>query len=330
MGMVELSLIGKLKKTKANINSPILTGIPKAPTAVALTSTDQIATTAFVQQEVARAGGYDGWTISDGTNTEVIRNLDTFIIDGDTNIHTVYNTTTNSMEIQLDSTPSIDSVIFNGSPTLTNTIGEMSWNSYDSTIDIKLNNSVTLQVGQELHIYAKATEAISNGQVVMFAGAQGDHILISKATTTGLNTNSRYLVGVATQSFNANDFGYVTWFGKVNGINTSAWAEGSILYFNHSVVGGLTTTTPTAPNAKITVAAVLRQHATEGTLLIRPDLGSKLDDLHNVAITSGVSGDSLYFDGTKWINTPAYTKIQIDNKINQLSADALAFAIALG
>jgi len=48
MGMVELALIGKLKKTKANIESPILTGTPQAPTPTVGDNSNKIATTEFV------------------------------------------------------------------------------------------------------------------------------------------------------------------------------------------------------------------------------------------------------------------------------------------
>lgn len=44
---------------KAPLNSPVLTGVPEAPTAAPGTSTPQVATTAFVAAEVAAAGGGD-------------------------------------------------------------------------------------------------------------------------------------------------------------------------------------------------------------------------------------------------------------------------------
>ena len=39
--------------------------------------------------------------------------------------------------------------------------GEIAWNSVDGTFDIGLLNGVTLQAGQEIHFYGKATEAIA-------------------------------------------------------------------------------------------------------------------------------------------------------------------------
>lgn len=245
----------------------------------------------------------------------------------------------------------------------------MVWNSVDGTFDLPLLNGVNLQLGQELHIYAKATEAISNGDVVQFVGAQGDHILVQKATSTVLNINSKYLVGVATQSIAVNGFGYITWFGKVNGLNTLNWTAGTVLYFDHQNAGKLTTTIPTAPNSKIMIATVLRSHGTQGVLLIRPSFGNKVEDLHNVYTNNIANNDALLWhslnnrwenkvltqdlvgldqlDNTADLDKPistatqdaldlkadksnSYIRTEIDEKVKQAKDDALAFAIALG
>jgi len=48
--------------TKANLNSPVFTGIPRAPTAAFGTNTTQLATTAFVQQNGVPIGGIIMWS----------------------------------------------------------------------------------------------------------------------------------------------------------------------------------------------------------------------------------------------------------------------------
>lgn len=150
----------------------------------------------------------------------------------------------------------------------TGTQGTLSWNSVDGTLDLDLGTAV-LQVGQEEHFYAKATEAIANGDVVMFAGAQGDHVLIAKADHSAAGFKPEYIMGVATQAFANNAFGYVTTFGKVRGLNTSALDEGDILYSDPSNPGALTTTRPSSPDHVIQVAAVLSSNPAEGVILVR-------------------------------------------------------------
>jgi hypothetical protein len=162
----------------------------------------------------------------------------------------------------------VDSLILTGGTDAN--AGTLSWNADEGTLDVALENGVVLQTGQEQHFYGKATEAISNGDVVMFAGAQGDHLLIAKADEQSVGFAPEFVIGVATQDFANNEFGYVTSFGKVRGLDTSAYAEGTVLYLDPTTAGGFTTTKPTPPNHVVQVAAVTRAHANEGTLLVRP------------------------------------------------------------
>lgn len=173
--------------------------------------------------------------------------------------------------------------------------GEIAWNSIDGTFDIGLLNGVTLQAGQEMHFYGKATEAISNGNAVMFAGVQGDHILIAKADAVTINANPEYFMGVATQDFSTNDFGYVTAFGNVRGIDTSAYTLSDILYYDSTSAtdGLLTPVEPSAPKAKIIVAAVVKVHATQGILAVRPHTMPRLKDIQDINIDTASAGEIL-------------------------------------
>ena len=179
-------------------------------------------------------------------------------------------------------------------------IGGIVWNQIDGTFDMGLIGGVTLQAGQELHMYGKATEAISNGQAVMFSGVQGDHILIAKADAATINANPEYFIGIATQDFSNNQFGYVTVFGNVRGLDTTAYTLGSVLYYDSTTAtdGLLTATEPTAPNAKIIVAAVVRVHATQGILLVRPHVMPKLNDVQDVYAPSPSDKNGLFWNNT--------------------------------
>jgi len=205
--------------------------------------------------------------------------------------------------------------------------GEIAWNSVDGTFDIGLLNGVTLQAGQEMHFYGKATEAISNGNAVMFAGVQGDHILIAKADAATINANPEYFMGVATQDFTTNEFGYVTAFGNVRGLNTVGYTLGSVLYYDSTTAtdGLLTSTMPSAPNAKILVAAVVRVHSTQGILMVRPHTMPKISDIQDVntslSKTTPIDADSLLLQDSadssiwkklSWSNTKATLKTYFD------------------
>jgi len=189
--------------------------------------------------------------------------------------------------------------------TITGQEGPIVWNATEGTLDVPLDNGVTLQLGQEQHVYAKATEAISNGMAVMFAGAQGNHLLIAKADINAVGFRDEYVVGVATQDFTTNQFGYVTSFGKVNQLNTNAFNEGDLLYIS-TTPGVLTATPPTAPTHAVLVAAVTRKHATQGSIFVRPKMGEHVGELHDVLITDVANDDVLVYNSTLgvWENSP--------------------------
>lgn len=194
--------------------------------------------------------------------------------------------------------------------TFTTDIGTstMQWNATEGTHDVTLYNNTTLQLGQEIHVFAKADAAIANGQVVMFAGAQGSHILVVPADSTSpimQAINGNAIVGIATQDIAVGNFGYITWFGNVSDLDTTAWAPGTILYFDPDVPGALTPTVPVAPKHKIMLAAVLRQHAENGRILVRPTIFQHLSELSDVSITTIANHDVLQYNGTnqRWENT---------------------------
>lgn len=193
----------------------------------------------------------------------------------------------------------------------------LSWNSVDGTVDIAYGSTgVTLQVGQEQHFYGKATEAISNGDVVMFAGTQGDHSLFAKADMSATGFIPEWIMGVATQDFALNDFGYVTSFGAVRSINTTGYTAGDLLYLDSATPGALTTTEPAYPAHSILIAAALNS-TVNGSILVRPSHKAALDELQNVSTSSVTTGDVIAWDGTNWVNSSNYyTVAQADSAIS--------------
>lgn len=207
-----------------------------------------------------------------------------------------------SLAVSLESTESIDA-------------GEIVWNAIDGTFDMGLIGGVTLQAGQELHIFGKASEVITNGDAVMFAGSQGDHILLKKAVPSEINSNPEYFIGVATQDFTNNQFGYVTTFGKVRTLDTTIY-NSAVLYFDSASAssGKLTDTMPVAPNAKIIVAAVLRVHQTQGVLMVRPHTMPKMADLQDLNISNAANNQTLVFSDGLWQNKYTWEYLAINAK----------------
>lgn len=206
------------------------------------------------------------------------------------------------------STP--DYIDFDTAATPARATGRLWWDNADgiSTLNLGMAGSdVTLQVGQETHFRIKASSAITNGQVVMFTGTAGASGALTGAPASGITADTgSYIMGVATESIALNGWGYITQFGLVRGINTSggteAWTDGQILYYDPSVTGGLTKNVPTAPNAKVEVAAVVYAHATNGSLFVRVAANPSLEQLSDVETAAASNTDLLQYNGTagKW------------------------------
>ena len=180
-----------------------------------------------------------------------------------------------------------------------NGLQNLSWSEDDSTLNVQLNTDVILQTGQESLIYAKNTSGsnISNGQLVAYNGAVGNsgrmEIQLGDATMP-----PDFLLGIATQDIAKNNFGFVTNFGLVRGVNTSSFSDGDPIYPSMSS-GEITNIQPLAPNFKAPIAVVVTAHK-NGSLFVRMKTGETIESLHNVNIASPTDGDVLVFDGSVW------------------------------
>jgi hypothetical protein len=235
-----------------------------------------------------------------------------------------------------------DYIQFDTGATVTRATGRLWWDSTDSIQTLNLGmagSNATMQIGEETYFRIKCQSAITEGQVVMFAGTVGASGGLIGAPATGLTADTAsYVMGVATESGATNDWIYVTAFGLVRGIDTTggaeAWVDGQILYYNPAVTGGLTKTLPSAPNPKVQVAAVVYANA-NGSLFIRPSFGGILGQYEgDVQVTTPANGDLLIRNQTsgKWVNAPltAGTGISITNAAGSVTiANTATTSIAI-
>lgn len=216
----------------------------------------------------------------------------------------------------------INSITFDTTPTtVPTTEGSLYWDSADGNQTLSLvmaGGTAVQQIGEEQFYRIKASSAITDGQVVMFTGSVGASGALTGAPATGLTASTAsYIMGIATQDIPLNSWGYVTSFGLVRQLNTSAFADGDILYYDPTVTGGLTTSIPAAPNAKVQVCAVTHA-ASNGSLFVRLSFGGILGQYEgDVQVTTPANGDLLIRNQTsgKWVNAPltAGTGVSIGN-----------------
>ena len=143
-------------------------------------------------------------------------------------------------------------------------VGQMTWNPDERTVDIGLDNNVVLQTGQEMLALVRngTASTIVDGTVVMLTGSVGNSGRLVVAPYDG-TSDASLIIGLATEPIAPGADGFVTNYGKIRGINTSMWADGTVLYVN----GGTLATTPTS-SLSMKIAAVVTSH-TNGTLMVR-------------------------------------------------------------
>jgi len=202
---------------------------------------------------------------------------------------TAGNTSTQGMEV--------DQVTINANTTLF-------WDNIDNTLAFDLNANIDLNIGQSEVVYCKVTENINKGNVLMFAGVQGDHILASKANVDSAGFRAEYILGVADEDLITNDFTYAFSFGRVRNLNTSNFVAGDLLWVDPTTPGNLSNVEPSAPAEKILVAAVVSSHLNTGQIIVRISDTPFLNELDDVSITSPTNSQVIAYNASTgvWTN----------------------------
>jgi hypothetical protein len=190
---------------------------------------------------------------------------------------------------------------FDTTPTNTPTTqGTMFWDVDDLTVDIILNG-YRMKIGEDIFYPVKNQTAslIPKGTNVRFAGTVGSssRLLIAPFLANGTFPSSYYM-GVTAEDIPSGEDGKVLWFGRIRGINTNSYLADTILYASTTVAGGFQTTIPQAPNNIIEVAAVVNKSINQGTIFVRPQLGSNINKDEGVKIVNPQAGDILVMNSS--------------------------------
>ena len=184
--------------------------------------------------------------------------------------------------------------------------GKFSWNPDRETAELGLDGTVSLILGQDNLWYVKnqTGTAIPKGVAVMAVGALGasSRILVAPMVADG-TISSKYLIGITIEEIANGDDGFVIAQGKLRGINTSGFTQGTVLYCDPNNAGLLTSTEPTAPDLKLPIAFTI-DSKNNGTLAIRVTAGTTIGEANDVELTSVADNDFLVYNSTSgaWEN----------------------------
>lgn len=174
--------------------------------------------------------------------------------------------------------------------------GKAYWDTDYGTLSVVLGSgNVVMPVGQKsgAQVTNKSGGSIAKGKVVQFISASGGNIEVGPAVNDG-TVNPRMYFGVAAESFNDDASGFVVDTGYIRGLVTTGWVVGTLLYIGAS--GTLTDTAPAKPAFQVPIAAVTREHATQGVIYVRMNLGLGLNEIFDVEIDTPTVGQVLAYD----------------------------------
>jgi hypothetical protein len=185
------------------------------------------------------------------------------------------------------------------------TTGEIAWDatngcpSYPSDIA-----GVTNQIGQETHVrvYNATGAIIENGSVVYVdGGVDGDGLHPSVAKAIANTLASSRVLGVVTADIAIGAHGIVTIDGLVNSLDTSAYTPGTVLKLSASVAGTYSSTTLTDGNFDTTIGIVVKQHVSDGSILVYNNIADHTAETLQKTGWSNVYGPATiaFDDGTR-------------------------------
>ena len=150
--------------------------------------------------------------------------------------------------------------------------------------------------------YVRNAEAttLTTGTAVYLFGGNGDHASVKRADNSSDATSSK-TVGLVGAAITSSNNGPVVTRGYVDGINTSAFSVGDVLWLGKN--GALTTTKPSAPDHLVFIGVVIRSNA-NGIVYVATQNGYELEELHDVKVTGVANKDVLMWNSASsiWVN----------------------------
>lgn len=155
--------------------------------------------------------------------------------------------------------------------------------------EIRNDSGATLLKGQVVYLYG------SSGLVPTVRLALADDDLTSANT-----------FGIVESNISNNTNGYVTNVGRLDGLDTSGFADGVALWLSPTIAGAVQTTKPTGPSHGVLVGFVIKGGSVgAGEIYVYVKNGVEIDEVHDVNISGISNGHALIWSSSAsvWQNS---------------------------
>jgi hypothetical protein len=180
----------------------------------------------------------------------------------------------------------VDYIDFDTTYATTLAAGQLGWNGNDTLGLGMIGGNVIQHIGEDTFFYVKASATITKGQLCMFTGAVGSSGVLTAAPATAIPF-AEAIIGVAAENIANNGFGLVQNTGTLKGVDTSAFLDGDILYYNSAVTGGFTKTFPTSGPIVIAAAVAKAGSGGSGILTVRISFQTRVTAGTAISVTQG-------------------------------------------
>jgi len=187
---------------------------------------------------------------------------------------------------------------------------------YDSNTDTyelpSTNDGQTQNLGQETFVIAYNNNGSGatalDPKVFMSAGSkptEEEYQEVIKVTASDLSEGKVF--GINTTSLQVGEYGKLTTYGEVKGVNTSSWSVNDTLYVDSTTSGDLTNVRPEI-NAYV-IGTVLKADPTDGIIFVQTISSTRQDDAE---IKRNVG--KAFFTGDNFPTDSSFYWVQIENE----------------
>lgn len=183
------------------------------------------------------------------------------------------------------------------------------------------NDTATIVMAK---VHNDAGVQLTNGKVVYLgtSGTSSDAPSVRLANNKG-DSSSANTFGFVSGTINVNDTGWVIISGKIEKLNTSAFANGDIIYLD-SISGNWTKTKPVAPYHMVYLGVVVKANAGNGSIFVKCQNGYEMDEIHDVQISGKVNNNILVYSDTQkvWKNRSVYEIVDTTSLSSRINLKA--------
>jgi hypothetical protein len=221
-------------------------------------------------------------------------------------IHTHSISDVTNLQTELNLKAPLASPVFTGNPTAPTAAAGDNDLSIANTEFVQQELAAGTAVAKNLEVYVRnmAGASMPAGTIVYINGSNGNRPTITKAQANS-DANSAQTFGFTKTALADGAFGFVIVRGELVNVNTFGLGEGTQLYLSPDTAGQWTTSKPSAPQHLVYVGIVVRDHPTQGVILVAIQNGYELNEIHDVAISSPTTGQFLKRNAgnTLWVNS---------------------------